>query len=170
MFFFLSLQRGDGLKAFTRAKTFVGAKAIAFTSLRQCFNVQQRDWSLRSSNAPATHRATCMRMIIQSLRLRSNSRTCWQVVLKGLSQEIRASPGASQVENPPAYKLLPKILSLPLPSIWRVRELLFRERINGRADIISLLFLYIIKSKWILRGRLRERKISSMSNPSQSIM
>lgn len=56
------------------------------------------------------------RTIIRSLRLRGS-----HVPSSSLrdSEEIRAMPGACQVVNPPAYKLLPKI-SLPL--IWRVRE------------------------------------------------
>lgn len=87
-FIFLSSVGRRSSKAFSRAMVFIGAKAIAFTFVKQRFNFQQRNWSLHSSNGSA-HRATCTRMIIQSLRLRSNSRTCWQVVLQGLSQEIR---------------------------------------------------------------------------------
>lgn len=96
--------------------------------------------------APTFIKCSCtpgnLRMIIQSLRLRSNSRTCWQVVLKGLSQEIRASPGASQVENPPAYKLLPKILSLFLSlTFGACAKLLFQERIN-ELTLFLVIFVY----------------------------
>lgn len=63
-------------------------------------------------------------------------------------EEIRAVPGARQVDSPPAsHKLLPKIS----PLIWRVRESLLEKSTEPAARERSLFpflsLFYIIKSK-----------------------
>lgn len=78
------------------------------------------DKKYRSVRQALLHQTTCLqgerRTIIQSLRLRSS-----HVPSSSLrdSEEIRAMPGARQVENPPAYKLFPKIS--PSPHLARAR-------------------------------------------------
>lgn len=103
---------------------FIGAKAITFTYLKQRFNFQQRGWL--DIHQMVLHTG-CTRMIIQSLRLRSNSRTCWQVVLKGLSQEIRRQVPARWRIHLPTSCCLRFSLFLSLLHLARARTF-FSER------------------------------------------